>query len=67
MGGRPSVASRRLRRRLLLEFAFRNDPSNVPAPPCRAQGPTPGYGTDFPHVVAEPPGANAAAASTASP
>lgn len=44
---------------LLLEFAFRNDPSNVPAPACREQGPTPGYGTDFPHVVAEPPGANA--------
>jgi len=43
---------------LLLEFAFRNDPRNVPAPACRAQGPTPGYGTDFPHVVAEPPGAN---------
>lgn len=62
----------------ILQFAFRNDPSNVPAPACRAQGPTPGYGTDFPHVVAEPPGANAAstgstgdsptaAASTASP
>jgi phospholipid/cholesterol/gamma-HCH transport system substrate-binding protein len=44
---------------LLLAFAFRNDPGNVPAPACRAQGPTPGYGTDFPHVVAEPPGANA--------
>ena len=53
----------------ILQFAFRNDPSNVPAPACRAQGPTPGYGTDFPHVVAEPPGANAASASasTASP
>jgi phospholipid/cholesterol/gamma-HCH transport system substrate-binding protein len=50
---------------LLLDLAFRNDPANVPAPPCRAQGPTPGYGTDFPHVVAEPPGANAATASTA--
>jgi phospholipid/cholesterol/gamma-HCH transport system substrate-binding protein len=48
---------------LLLQFAFRNDPSNVPAPPCRAQGPTPGFGTDFPHVVAEPPGANAASTS----
>jgi phospholipid/cholesterol/gamma-HCH transport system substrate-binding protein len=48
---------------LILELAFRNDPSNVPAPACRAQGPTPGYGTDFPHVVAEPPGANAASAS----
>ena len=43
---------------LLLQFAFRNDPSNVPAPACREQGPTPGFGTDFPHVVAEPPGAN---------
>jgi ABC-type transporter Mla subunit MlaD len=53
----------------ILQYAFRNDPSNVPAPACRAQGPTPGYGTDFPHVVAEPPGANAASASasTASP
>lgn len=48
----------------LLQFAFRNNPSNVPAPACRAQGPTPGYGTDFPHVVAEPPGANAASAGT---
>ncbi|HEX5146092.1 MAG TPA: MlaD family protein [Conexibacter sp.] len=44
---------------LILEFAFRNDPQNVPAPACRAQGATPGYGTDFPHVLAEPPGANA--------
>lgn len=44
---------------LILDFAFRDDPPNVPAPVCRAQGPTPGYGTDFPHVVAEPPGANA--------
>jgi virulence factor Mce-like protein len=57
---------------LLLQFAFRNDPSNVPASACRAQGATPGYGTDFPHVVAEPPGANAtsvgaAASSDASP
>jgi phospholipid/cholesterol/gamma-HCH transport system substrate-binding protein len=50
---------------LILELAFRNDPSNVPAPACRAQGATPGYGTDFPHVVAEPPGANAASASAA--
>ena len=33
------------------------------APACRAQGPTPGYGTDFPHVVAEPPGANASSAA----
>lgn len=48
---------------LILELAFRNDPSNVPAPACRAQGPTPGYGTDFPHVVAEPPGANATSTS----
>jgi len=52
---------------LILELAFRNDPSNVPAPACRAQGPTPGYGTDFPHVVAEPPGANAASATAAAP
>lgn len=52
---------------LLLEFAFRDDPANVPAPPCRAQGPTPGYGTDFPHVEAQPPGANASASATAEP
>jgi virulence factor Mce-like protein len=44
---------------LIMQLAFRNDPANVPAPACNAQGPTPGYGTDFPHVVAEPPGANA--------
>ncbi len=43
---------------LLMQLAFRGDPQNVPAPTCRAQGPTPGYGTDFPHVVAQPPGAN---------
>lgn len=43
---------------LILQLAFRGDPLNVPAPPCRAQGPTPGYGTDYPHVVAQPPGAN---------
>jgi phospholipid/cholesterol/gamma-HCH transport system substrate-binding protein len=61
-GAFPSTAT------YLRQFAFRNDPANVPAPPCRTQGPTPGYGTDFPHVVAEPPGANAAAASaSASP
>ncbi len=39
----------------ILELAFRNDPSNVPAPACRAQGQTPGFGTDFPHVLATPP------------
>ncbi len=44
---------------LILQLAFNNDPANVPAPPCRAQGPIPGFGTDYPHVVAEPPGANA--------
>lgn len=43
---------------LLMQFAFRGDPLNVPAPACTPQGPTPGYGTDFPHVVAQPPGAN---------
>jgi phospholipid/cholesterol/gamma-HCH transport system substrate-binding protein len=51
---------------LLLDFGFRNDPSNVPAPACTAQGPTPGYGTDFPHVVAQPPGANASSVSSGS-
>jgi phospholipid/cholesterol/gamma-HCH transport system substrate-binding protein len=59
IGGASPLAAR-----YLLQFAFRNDPSNVPAPACRAQGPTPGYGTDFPHVVAEPPGANASSTST---
>ncbi|HXE45097.1 MAG TPA: MlaD family protein [Conexibacter sp.] len=44
---------------LILQFAFGNDPQNVPAPACREQGATPGFGTDFPHVDAEPPGANA--------
>ncbi|HYV17268.1 MAG TPA: MlaD family protein [Conexibacter sp.] len=48
--------------KLILQLAFRDNPSNVPAPACRAQGNTPGFGTDFPHVVAEPPGANASAA-----
>jgi len=44
---------------LILQLAFNNDPANVPAPPCRLQGKIPGFGTDYPHVVAEPPGANA--------
>lgn len=43
----------------ILQLVFRNNPSNVPAPPCRLQGKIPGFGTDYPHVVAEPPGANA--------
>jgi virulence factor Mce-like protein len=46
---------------LILQLAFNNDPANVPAPTCTQQGPTPGYGTDYPHVLAEPPGANAVA------
>jgi phospholipid/cholesterol/gamma-HCH transport system substrate-binding protein len=44
----------------ILKFAFADNPQNVPAPPCRAQGPTPGFGTDYPHVLAQPPGANRA-------
>jgi virulence factor Mce-like protein len=47
---------------LILDLAFRDNPQNVPAPACRVQGPTPGFGTDFPHVLAQPPGANASAA-----
>jgi len=47
----------------ILQFAFNNDPANVPAPTCTPQGATPGYGTDYPHVLAEPPGANAAAST----
>jgi hypothetical protein len=43
----------------ILDLIFRDNPANVPAPACRAQGPTPGFGTDYPHVLAEPPGANA--------
>jgi phospholipid/cholesterol/gamma-HCH transport system substrate-binding protein len=42
----------------IIDLFFRGDPSNVPAPACRAQGPTPGFGTDYPHVLAQPPGAN---------
>jgi len=44
----------------IMRIAFANNPQNVPAPPCRAQGPTPGFGTDYPHVLAQPPGANRA-------
>jgi phospholipid/cholesterol/gamma-HCH transport system substrate-binding protein len=29
--------------------------TDVPAPPCRAQGTFAGFGTDFPHVTADPP------------
>jgi phospholipid/cholesterol/gamma-HCH transport system substrate-binding protein len=39
----------------ILDLAFRDNPQNVPAPACRLQGPTPGFGTDFPHVTADPP------------
>jgi phospholipid/cholesterol/gamma-HCH transport system substrate-binding protein len=42
-------------RQQILDFMFRDTPSNVPAPPCRLQGKTPGFGTDYPHVVAQPP------------
>jgi phospholipid/cholesterol/gamma-HCH transport system substrate-binding protein len=48
---------------LILDLAFRDNPSNVPAPACRAQGATPGFGTDYPHVLAQPPGANASSPS----
>jgi phospholipid/cholesterol/gamma-HCH transport system substrate-binding protein len=44
----------------IMQLMFNNTPANVPAPPCRLQGPTPGFGTDYPHVLAEPPGANRA-------
>lgn len=40
---------------LLMQIAFRNNPQNVPAPACKAQGNFPGYTTDFPHVQATPP------------
>lgn len=40
---------------MIMDFAFRDNPANVPAPPCRLQGPTPGFGTDYPHVTADPP------------
>ena len=54
---------------LILEFAFRNDPSNVPAPACRAQGPTPGFGTRLPARRRRAAGRERrqASASTASP
>jgi phospholipid/cholesterol/gamma-HCH transport system substrate-binding protein len=39
----------------ILQLAFRDNPSNVPAPPCRLQGPQAGFGTDYPHVTADPP------------
>jgi phospholipid/cholesterol/gamma-HCH transport system substrate-binding protein len=40
---------------LISQFAFRSNAANIPAPPCRLQGPTPGFGTDYPHVTADPP------------
>src|SRR5262249_45282186 len=43
----------------ILQPGFPAHPATVPAPPCRAQGPIPGFGTDYPHVLAQPPGANA--------
>jgi phospholipid/cholesterol/gamma-HCH transport system substrate-binding protein len=39
----------------ILDLFFRDNPSNVPAPACRLQGPQPGFGTDYPHVTADPP------------
>jgi phospholipid/cholesterol/gamma-HCH transport system substrate-binding protein len=39
----------------IFNLAFRGNPSAVPAPPCRLQGPTPGFGADYPHLTADPP------------
>jgi len=47
---------------VLYYLAFGDNYANVPSPACKAQGATPGYGADFPHVTAEPPSANAASA-----
>jgi phospholipid/cholesterol/gamma-HCH transport system substrate-binding protein len=43
---------------LIRAIAFAYNPSNVPAPACKAQGTTPSFGTDFPHVTAQPPAAS---------
>jgi hypothetical protein len=36
-------------------YVYVPDAQNVAAPPCRAQGPTPGFGTSFPVLKADPP------------
>ncbi len=48
----------------IFDLVFKDNPQNVPAPACRVQGAIPGFGTDYPHVLAQPPGANAAASPT---
>ena len=40
---------------LVQQYVFRTDGRDVAAPPCKAQGPIPGYSTLFPHLEADPP------------
>jgi phospholipid/cholesterol/gamma-HCH transport system substrate-binding protein len=41
--------------KLIEVYVFRTSGRNVPAPPCHAQGPIPGFSTLFPHLTAAPP------------
>lgn len=40
---------------MIQQYVFRTAGRNVAAPPCRGQGTIDGYGTQFPHLTAEPP------------
>jgi hypothetical protein len=39
----------------LAQYVYVPDPDHVAAPPCKAQGPVPGFGTSFPVLAADPP------------
>ncbi len=40
---------------MIEEYVFRTPGRNIAAPPCRAQGPIPGFSTLFPQLRADPP------------
>ena len=40
---------------MIQQYVFRTTGRNVAAPACRGQGTIDGYGTQFPHLQADPP------------
>jgi virulence factor Mce-like protein len=40
---------------LIKQYVYRTNSRNAAAPPCRSQGPVPGYSTLFPQLTADPP------------
>ena len=40
---------------LIAQYVFRSTGRNIPAPPCKSQGPIFGFSTLFPQLRADPP------------